>query len=133
MINADKIVAQFIELLEQNEYFADKKIVSAFTRSIKPTVMKRVYIACGMLELNADNVALGEEVKAGSVKLFADIYVPWKITDFDIQQAVCKIVKSAEDFCISSVYASEQYQDSDTQCIVQRVVLTISDIMTFDS
>lgn len=133
MINAEKIVTEFIELLEQNEYFSDKKIVSAFTRAVKPTVIKQVYIACGMLELNADNASLGEDVKAGSVRLFADIYVPWKTTDFDMQQAVCKIVSSVEGFCITSVYAGEQYQDSDTQCIVQRVALTISDIMSFES
>lgn len=133
MINAEKIVSELIEVLEQNEYFSDKNIVPAFTRAVKPTVMKRVYIACGMLELNADNSAVGEDVKAGSVKLFADIYVPWKITDFDMQQAVCKIVSGVEGFCITSVYAGEQYQDSDTQCIVQRVVLTISDIMNFES
>lgn len=132
MINAEEIVSDVMKKLQKDDYFSDKKIVTAFTRAVKPTVMKQVYVACGLREINVENAAVGEYLKSGNVKIFAEIYVPWRITDFDMQKAVCKIAKCTEDMGISSVYAGTPYQDSDTQCIVQTVEFTFSDMLNFD-
>lgn len=132
MIDFNKITAQIIEKLSQNEYFNDFKIISAFEPSQKPTVPKKPAVVCGISQASAQTAALGEDVQAGQITAFADIYAPYNLRGFDFQQTAGKVFQSLCSDVPVSIGCGAITADDDSECFVLRLTVTFSDEINFD-
>lgn len=132
MIEFSNITAQIIEKLSQNEYFDDFKIISAFEPRQKPTVPKKPAVVCGISQADAQTAALGEDVQAGQVTVFADICAPFGLRGFDFQQAAGKVFQCLCSDVPVSIGCGSITADDDSECFVLRLTVTFSDEINFD-
>lgn len=132
MIDFSKITAQIIEKLSQNDYFENFKMISAFEPRQKPTIPKRPSIVCGISEASAQTAALGEDVLAGQVTAYADIYAPYSMRGFDFLQTAGRIFQCICSDVPVSIGASSITADDESECFVMRLTVTFSDKINFD-
>lgn len=129
MIDCKELVSQLCEKLRECEYFSDKLIVSAYRKMQKPTVLSQTAVVCGILGMKAQNVSLGQSVKAGEISAFADLCVPFHIREFDFESAAQEVFSA---FCAgapASISASQVTVNTDMQCYVMRLTVTFSDAL----
>lgn len=132
MIDICSICTWVLEKLGEEQYFDDFKLISAFEPLQKPTVPEKPAVVCGISQMQAQTAALGGEVTAGSVTLFADIYVPYTLRGFDFQQAAGKIFSCLCSCAPVSIGAQQISADDDTECFVLRLTVTLSDEINFN-
>lgn len=132
MIEFSKITSQIIDKLSQNEYFEGFKLISAFEPRQKPTVPKMPAVVCGISKASAQTAALGENMQAGQVTAFADIYAPFCLRNFDFQQTAVKIFQCLCSDVPVSIGAGAITVDDETECFVMRLTVTFSDEIKFD-
>lgn len=129
MIDCKELVSRLCEKLREREYFSDKLIISAYSKTQKPTVPSNMAVVCGILSIKAQNVSLGQSVKAGEISVFADICVPFHIRNFDFEYAAQEVFSA---FCAgapASISASQVTVNTDMQCYVMRLTVTFSDAL----
>lgn len=127
MIFPDEIIDDFIGRLKLNAYFDDKKIMRAFPHSVKPTLPRRAAVVAGIKEIALDEASIGENVKRGSISIYANIYIPFTLNGVNAEKIVCQICKSIDDFNIASIRVSETAPDMKTECYVTKTVFTFND------
>ncbi len=127
MTRVDSLVLSLIEKIKADDFFADVAVGKSFGAVVKPTCPGKASIVCGLVCGNVQSTALEQDIKAGSITLFADIYVPWNMKSFDIQQAVSRICAAAYEKNVSGIKLNEAHSHTKAQCIVQRAEITYSD------
>lgn len=133
MIDFGKIIGQMTERLGADEYFDDFKLISAFEPLQKPTVPERPAVICGILQASAQTAALGEDVQAGQITAFADIYVPFDLRGFNFQQAAGRVFCALCSDTPVSIGVQAVREDDDSECFVMRLTVTFSDMFIFDN
>ncbi|MDE7124220.1 MAG: hypothetical protein K2N83_01855, partial [Eubacterium sp.] len=118
MINAERIMPDFIELITADEYFKDIQVTRAYPGVIKPTLLKNAVVAVGIKEINVEDSSLGENVKTGSISVFANIYVPYSFDKSNFEKIVFRICSNVAEFNIVSVNISEITANSASECFV---------------
>ena len=83
MMDFKTITDLVLERIRADAYFHDFKVMSAFAPVQKPTLPEQPAVLCGVLQANAQTAALGEDVQAGQITVFADVYVPFDQCGFD--------------------------------------------------
>ena len=131
MIHAGRIVSDFIEKIKADKYFNDIQVTRAYPNAIKPTLLKNAVVAVGIKEINVDENSLGENIKAGTVSLFANIYVPYSFDKGNFEKIVFRICSIASDFNIVSVNISEISTNSVAECFVMKAVFTFNNEICF--
>lgn len=131
MTNVDSLVSDLIEKIKADEFFADITVGKSYSAAVKPTCPARAAVVCGFVGGSVQNTALEEDVKAGSITLFADIYVPWSMRGFDMAQAVSRICAAAFSDNVCAVKLNEAHSHTKAQCFVRRTEITYSDIFEF--
>lgn len=131
MINAGSIVPDFIEKIKANKYFDNIQVVRAYPNVIKPTLLENAVVAVGIKEINVDESSLGESIKAGTVSLFTNIYVPYSFDKGNFEKIVFHICGIASDFNIVSVNVSEISVCSAAECFVMKAVFTFNNEICF--
>ncbi len=127
MIRVDNLISGLIEKIKADEFFADIAVGKSYGAVVKPTCPVRAAIVCGLVCGSVQSTALEQDIKSGSITLFADIYVPWSMKDFDVQQAVSRICAAAYEENVSGIKLNEVRSHTKAQCIVQRAEITYSD------
>ncbi len=127
MIRVDNLISGLIEKIKADEFFADIAVDKSYGAVVKPTCPVRAAIVCGLVCGSVQSTALEQDIKSGSITLFADIYVPWSMKDFDVQQAVSRICAAAYEENVSGIKLNEVRSHTKAQCIVQRAEITYSD------
>lgn len=131
MIYAERIITDFIELITADEYFKDIQIIRAYPGVIKPTLLKNAVVAVGMKEINVEDSSLGENVKTGTISVFANIYVPYSFDKSKFEKIVFRICRNVAEFNIVAVKISEITVNSASECFVMKVVFTFNDELCF--
>lgn len=132
MIYLDDALDSFIALLGENEYFDDVEIVKAFGDVTFETVPERVHIAVGVSEMNFTPPSAGQDFKAGEVRIFADIFVPYTLSDSaDVQEIISEICSATAPCGVLSISASKPYADKTTRCTVTESAFTFCDLICF--
>ena len=93
MIKLDELCSLALDKLRADEYFEGFGLTCAFEPLERPTVPAKPAVVCGIAQVSAQTSALEEECAAGSVSLFADIYIPFDLRGFDIRQAAVRALK----------------------------------------
>lgn len=127
MIDFCSLCAMTLKKLQAQPYFTRFKLLNAFEPFQKPTVPEKPAIVCGISQVQAQTAALGGDVTAGSVTLFADIYAPFTLRDFDFQQAAGNIFKCLCTDTPVSIGADQIRADDDAECFVMRLTITFHD------
>lgn len=133
MIDFSRITGLMLERLGSDAYFDDFKLISAFEPLQKPTVPPKPAVICGILQTSARTAALGEDIQAGQVTAFADIYVPFDLRGFDFQRTAARIFGALCRDMPVSIGAQAVRADDDSECFVMRLTVTFSDMVMFDS
>ena len=131
MTDVDSLLSEPIEKIKADEFFADITVGKSYGAAVKPTCPERATVICGFVGGSVQNTALEQDIKAGSIILFADIYVPWSMHGFDIAQAVSRICAAAYSDNVSAVKLNEAHSHTKAQCFVRRTEITYSDIFKF--
>lgn len=100
MIDFCSLCTMALKKLQAQPYFTRFKLINAFEPFQKPTLPEKPAIVCGISQVQAQTAALGRDVTAGSVTLFADIYAPFTLRDFDFQQAAGNILNAFARTCL---------------------------------
>lgn len=133
MIDFNKIVSLVLNKLAEDEYFNDFKLISAFDTAQKPTVPKKPAVVCGIVQAQAQAAALGGDVQAGNVTVFADIYVPYNLRGFDFQPAAGRLFADLCGETPVSIGAQAVKADDYSECFVMRLTVTFSDAIIFNN
>ena len=128
MTDVDSLLSELIEKIKADEFFADITVGKTYGAATCP---ERATVICGFVGGSVQNKALEQDIKAGSITLFADIYVPWSMHGFDIAQAVSRICAAAYSDNVSAVKLNEAHSHTKAQCFVRRTEITYSDIFKF--
>ncbi|MDE6123947.1 MAG: hypothetical protein K2G22_01785 [Eubacterium sp.] len=131
MINAERMMPDFIELITADEYFKDIQVTRAYPGVIKPTLLKNAVVAVGIKEINVEDSSLGENVKTGSISVFANIYVPYSFDKSNFEKIVFRICSNVAEFNIVSVNVSEITANSASECFVMKAVFTFNNELCF--
>lgn len=126
MIKLDELCSLALDKLRADEYFEGFGLTCAFEPLERPTVPAKPAVVCGIAQVSAQTSALEGECAAGSVSLFADIYIPFDLRGFDIRQAAvralkCLAARPAVRFEMGQVRA-----DNAAECFVMRVTVAFS-------
>lgn len=132
MIDFGKIIGQMTDRLSEDEYFEDFRLISAFEPLQKPTVPAKPAVICGISQAIAQTAALGEDIQAGQITAFADIYVPFDLRGFDFQQAAGRVFGALCSDTPVSIGVQAVREDNDSECFVMRLTVTFSDMFVFD-
>lgn len=84
-------------------------------------------VVAGIKEIALDEASIGENVKRGSILIYANIYIPFTLNGVNAEKIVCQICKSIDDFNIASIRVSETAPDMKTECYVTKTVFTFND------
>lgn len=131
MFYLDKIVGAFIENVKLNHYFDDKRVIEAYPEATKPTLLKSVCVAVGIKEITADENSVGESIKHGAIGIYANIYIPFSVSNACADEVLCQICRAVNDWSIASIAVSEMTADMKTQCRVVKSVLTFNGEFSF--
>ncbi|MCD7723314.1 MAG: hypothetical protein LUH82_05130 [Clostridiales bacterium] len=133
MFYLNDAVDNFIELLNNNEYFENISIVKAFGTDTVETLPGCIYIAVGISEMNFSDRAAGQDVKAGEVQIFADIFIPYTVAPgaAAAQEIISEICSSIMDCNVLSIYVGKPYADSNTRCTVVESAYKFNDLICF--
>lgn len=131
MTDVDSLLSELIEKIKADEFFADITVGKSYGAAVKPTCSERATVICGFVGGSVQNTALEQDIKAGSITLFADIYVPWSMHGFDIAQAVSRICAAAYSDNVSAVKLNEPTRTQRQQALFRRTEITYSDIFKF--
>lgn len=133
MIDCTEIVSELAGKLKACEYFADKKVFAARQSKQKPTVPDKAAVVCGIAQIKARDVSLGQNIKAGEISVFADVCAPFHMRGFDFEQAAQEIIRA---WCgaqtPAAISVSEVRADADMQCFIMRVGVAFSDLLKTD-
>lgn len=128
MIEAKSLVSNLVERIKADDFFQNTSVCRAYGTELKPTCSAGAVIVCGTVSADIQNAAIEQDIKAGSVTLFADIYVPWNMKNYDMQQAVARICAAAYSDNAVGVKLNEARSHKKAQCIMQRAEITYSDV-----
>lgn len=131
MIKAANIVSDFISRIKADDYFGDITVTRAFPNVIKPTLLGKAAVAAGIKEINIEETSLGQNVKAGSTSIFADIYVPFSFEKERLEEIAFRICACTADMNIVSIEISEISVNKAAACYTMRVVFTFSGGLEF--
>lgn len=126
MLNIKTMLDDFVSEIRSNKTLADIKIVFAFPFMTKPTALKETLLAVGFSDARLENAHIGQNGRAGEIKLFADIFIP---IDSDAKLAgviLTNLCSSLYPLNMISVSAQRLYADSDLKCYVMKTEFTFS-------
>lgn len=132
MINIINIVPDFIKRLAENDYFDEIKLIRAYPNTFKPTRMKQAVIAVSTIDVQANNMSLGQSAKQGVCSVQASVYVPFSMDGSVAQEAVQHICNSVSDMNTISISVSETTADSTTECYITKAVFTFRNEFDFN-
>lgn len=131
MMQAEKILAEFLGRILDDRFFASVQITRAFPGAVKPTVLKQPVIAAGIKSIDVDDSSLGSDVKSGTFSVFADIFVPFSNDKTVPEQFVFRICRNTADFNIVSISISEMKADTVSECYIMRAVFKFNNEISF--
>lgn len=131
MMDFKTITDLVLERIRADAYFHDFKVMSAFAPVQKPTLPEQPAVLCGVLQANAQTAALGEDVQAGQITVFADVYVPFDQCGFDFEHTAGRIFGALCRDTPVSIGANGIRTDEACECFVMRLTVTFSGALTF--
>ncbi len=131
MLYIEKTVNDFISKLNKSDYFKDKIVLHSYPSSHKYTLLKKPIIAVSFKEINVNESAVGENFKAGTYCVCANIYIPFLCNNISAEEIVSEICKSVDDFDIVGIKVSKTIVDSLTECYVTETEFTFNGEVQF--
>ncbi len=127
----DNMLDEMVGIIKSDDYFNGIKVIKAYPFDVKPTRFACPYIALGLCEIDMHSISVDSAQRAGTVSVFADIYVSWKkdgAVIYDIFTRLCKVLSC---FNVLSIKTQRMEYDTYTQANKLESVITFSDEIAF--
>lgn len=127
----DMILDEIINLIKKDDYFNDIKVAKAYPCSAVPTKITKCIVAFGFDEIRLNSNQLDEGTRAGSVSIFADIFIPIKQNSTKGVEIFSRLCNVLSVYNVASVSAERLAVDRQTQTYVLKTGITFYDELLF--
>lgn len=127
MMRIENIINELEELIKADGYFENIDVVKAYPRHPAPTRNSRETVALGIDSIDMDSPEADGSARSGNIAVFADIFVPIKLSNslaFEILEKLCSVLCA---FNVLSVSAQRITFDTDTSSYLLKTVFTFND------
>lgn len=124
---SSSLINKIIEAAENDAFFKDVRLMHAYSKAVKPTLLKTAAVAFSCRKINLQSPALGGCADAGDTEISANIYVPYinnEITGEEIAKRLCSVIFSVLNVTAVNIAASAA--DAETECIVTKTAFSFN-------
>lgn len=123
----ESFMDEFIGLIKSDDYFSDMKIIKAYPCTAAPVRLSKETIALGFEKVDFSSVSVDDNSRAGSISVFADIFVPLKTDNGRACDIFSRLCRCFGRYNVISVSAQRITVDMNTASYVMKTAFTFND------
>lgn len=123
----ESFIDEFIGLIKNDDYFSDIKIIKAYPCTAAPVRLSKETIALGFEKVDFSSVSVDDNSRAGSICVFADIFVPLKTDNGRVRDIFSRLCRCFGRYNVISVSAQRITVDMNTASYVMKTAFTFND------
>lgn len=129
----DDITLTVKQIIKQDEFFKNIRVINAFPNVMKTTRLDAVTIAIGVNSVDIESDQIESYSRSGNISVFADIFLPTSHKVNELESIFASLCRCFNCFNIISIRAGRTGFDPYAQAYLMKTVFTFNDEIKFGS